>query len=128
MFSVGNRSYMTLEEMGRYLGFTYETVKSNRHKHPDRLPPASIDLGRPGWLQEDVDRWLDAFRPVNERRCFMTLTQVAAYVGIRAETVEYFLKKHPGYLPEPYEIFGKLRYDKKEIDEWIRTKKQKTAL
>lgn len=128
MFTIAGKTYMDQTDLAAYLGLTYETVKSNRHKHPHKLPPESINLGRPGWLREDVDKWIDAFRPVNERRTFMSLTEVAAYVGIRAESVEYYLKRHPDYLPEPYDLFGKLRYDKEEIDEWIRSRKQKAAV
>lgn len=44
-------------ELGRFLGYKKETVRSYSTQHPERLPPRIAGLKRPKWLKSVAVKW-----------------------------------------------------------------------
>lgn len=44
-------------ELGRFLGYKKETIRSYSTQHPDRLPPRIAGLKRPRWLKSVAVKW-----------------------------------------------------------------------
>lgn len=52
-------SLLTIEQLAAVLHKSVETLKSDRYRAPERLPPAIVGIGRRIlFRQEDVDAWL----------------------------------------------------------------------
>ncbi|MFG7180724.1 hypothetical protein ACGYQ5_14445 [Burkholderia pseudomallei] len=44
-------------DLGRFLGYKTETIRSYSTQHPDRLPPRIKGLKRPRWLRSVAMKW-----------------------------------------------------------------------
>ncbi|OJB40353.1 hypothetical protein BGV56_00735 [Burkholderia ubonensis] len=52
-----NDEVWTPAQLGRFLGYKAETIRSYSTQHPDRLPPRIAGLKRPRWLRSVAMEW-----------------------------------------------------------------------
>jgi predicted DNA-binding transcriptional regulator AlpA len=62
--------------------------------------------------------------PDDPRSPFMNEPELAKYFGVSERTVQGWRKRSDG--PPYYKIMGNVRYDRKQIDQWLRDQQVKS--